>query len=45
MLCQHFLTLELELPISLSKVKMVKNYNCIGVRAVLPQHYFRNFCI
>lgn len=44
MLCQLFLTLELELSTSLSKLKIVKKYNCMGVRAV-PQHYFKSFCI
>lgn len=41
MLCQYFLTSELEMSTSLPKHKVVKKY---GVKAV-PQHYFKSFCI
>lgn len=44
MLCQHFLTLELELSTSLPKHKVVKKYSYVGVTAV-PQHYLKSFCI
>lgn len=42
MLCQHFPTLELELSSSLSKIKMVKKYNGMGVRAVPEFLYLYN---
>lgn len=44
MLCQHFLTLELEMSTSLPKHKVVKKYSYMGVKAV-SQHYFESFCI